>query len=292
MVFSGPQGRRVLQNQVVAGLVGEEQVRTSIHPSAIPWAAGVLIVLQLVGSTRAGPPIPQVAYENFGPGNTVSPAGVWVGTHPGLGGSWAVAGSSFVPSRGGSIAYLMLGMHMSGDPIAGTLNEVSLTLRLDQSNRPGAIIWEQNFVGLLSTSSSTPTTLSISGGPWLNAGQKYWLVADLPPNDTTTYHIWNSGLTGSDSVAAFTSVSPFWSVSNQTGRSLRVGVIPEPAFAAWAAALGLIVLSRFRTSSAASTASAVLEGMTDSRPCRTRDPWNPTPLSSNSVPFLSKAENG
>jgi hypothetical protein len=189
-----------------------------------------------------------VVFDNFGPGDSVSPGGTWFGTSPG-GSSWNIAASAVVPSGSGPLANITLGMQLSGYP-GPFVNEFVLMLCDDAGDKPGEVMWTQTFADRLPPATDhTPVKLTDLGtptGPWLEAGHRYWLEARTPAGDSVTFHSWWAGLAPAvNSTAHQSNFFPNWEVNdNVAGWAMRVEVLPEPhAVIMLAIAFGLTLRS-------------------------------------------------
>jgi hypothetical protein len=215
------------------------------------WLSALGLVLSLLSLAQAARAATGVAYDNFGPGYGTQQYGTWIGTRPGL--DWNIDGTKVVPSQSGYVSNITLGMFMSSGVVA---NKFVLSVRADDSGHPGATLWEQTFENKLSVDSSAVprpvAMLSNVGGPWLDAGQPYWFIADTAsPKDGFTYHFWYSGMGPPTDAVAHTNefFFPNWDVANNlTGRSIRVEVsdVPEPTLAGAAIVFFAVSLRRAR----------------------------------------------
>lgn len=182
----------------------------------------VAIGAHLIPASRAGA---VVVFDNFGPSNTYQNYGTWFGHHTGLN-SWSIDGVRVIPSASGWLDALTLGMFQNS-----SRNEFILSLRADEDGHPGQTLWTQNYVGLLGEYRSV-VNLTDLDGPHLQAGTRYWLIADTP--DDVTHHSWYTGMTG---VSATARMNPHtngtWRIyEDVVGWSTRVNVVvPEPGAA-------------------------------------------------------------
>jgi hypothetical protein len=180
-----------------------------------------------------------VAYEGLGPANTWGAGGNWFGYYPGS--SFTIA-QKFTPTVSGTLEEIYAAI----TPDMYT-SDRSYTLRLlaDASNVPGTALWQ-------TTSQVWPVAdgaifhLDSLGGPWLTAGQSYWLQADKPVV-LGSAHGWSLNDQGYSGSFAWSSNGGAWQVfDNDVVRGMRVLVaVPEPATVSLLLG-GLMVLLRRR----------------------------------------------
>jgi hypothetical protein len=172
-----------------------------------------------------------VAFDNFGPGDSYSNAGRWVGT---IGPSTTDLASSFVPTQSGEIAALALALVSE----YGGANTFTLSIRLDASGPNGALLWQSDFPDAWIAPFGSVLDLSIAG-PAVTAGMLYWLVVET---DAPTFYTWQSNTTNDTGPIASRLDGGGWAVTPDASRSaLRVTLVPEPGTAGLFA-LGLALL--------------------------------------------------
>jgi hypothetical protein len=151
----------------------------------------------------------QLAFSDFGPGNTYGNFGQSIGGQ-------FINGYNFTSAAAGAVSEIDVGI--GG---AGTFN---LNLYTDNAGALGSSIWSASNIPV-GLGSPNPAVINVLSGPTLASGQNYWLVASGPSNSaywspntigaTGTHYHHDSG---SDSYVANTSLGAF-----------AVSVVPEPA---------------------------------------------------------------
>ena len=180
-----------------------------------------------------------VVFDNFGPNNTYDNGGTWMGS--GFN-EVMFSASAFTPTASGRIVRFDAGMRMT--PINPPLNQATLYLLTQVGDVPPTAtnsIWSQSYSGNLAASFGGITTFTLSNGPVVSAGERYWLYVEVPltPSASSPQYFWQEGLTGTDAAALYFAQSPTrpqtWQIFDPAvspGRSLRVtAFVPEPAAA-------------------------------------------------------------
>jgi hypothetical protein len=179
-----------------------------------------------------------ITYEGLGAANTFGPSGNWFGNLSGT--SFTIA-QKFTPTVSGNFDELYAAIDSD---MYTSARSYTLRLLADQSNSPGTVLWQ-------TTSQTWPvaedTIFHLGGlnGPWLTAGQSYWLQADNPASGIA--HSWminNQGYLGS---FATSFNGGAWQINDgEPVRGLRVLVaVPEPVSLALLLP-GLLLLRRRR----------------------------------------------
>ena len=166
-----------------------------------------------------------IAYEGLGPANTWNSFGTWFGT---MGANTLTVAQKFTVTVSGTFeelyASIAPGMYSSN-------REYLLRLVSDQSNAPGAVLWETNSV-VWPVAEEAVFHLDNLHGPALTAGVSYWIQAWDPNTiDTVSYQNWmvnDQGYKGT--VALSSNGGASWDIyDNEDVRGLRVLVaVPEP----------------------------------------------------------------
>jgi hypothetical protein len=158
----------------------------------------------------------ELAYSNFGPGNTYGAFGQSVGGQ-------FVNGYRFTSAAAGPLAEIAVGIGGSGT--------FDLTLYTDSAGALGSSIWSTTNVPV-GLGSPNPAVISIDAGPPLAIGQSYWLVASGPAN--TAY--WSPNTIGATGTQYHHDSGSEFYVGNTTLGAFAVSVVPEPA------TLGLLLI--------------------------------------------------
>jgi hypothetical protein len=152
----------------------------------------------------------QLAFSDFGPGNTYGSSGVSVGGQ-------FINGYKFTSAATGSVSEIAMGIGGTG-----TFN---LNLYTDNANTLGSSIWSASNIPV-GSSSPNSAVINVVGGPALATGQNYWLVASGPANSANWF---NNSIGAIGTWYHHDSGSDFY-VSNSLG-AFSVSVVPEPASA-------------------------------------------------------------
>ncbi len=178
------------------------------HP-ARPLLVAFALVASVVAGTRVEAAI-ETAYSNFGPGNTYGNFGQTIGGQ-------FVNGYQFTSAAAGPVVGIDVGMGSSG-----TFN---LALYSDSSNVLGTSLWNVSNIPV-GSGSPNPAQIEVVGGPTLELGQKYWLVASGPapsafwsPNTTSATGRWYHQDSGGTSYLNNATPGAF---------AVRVAAVPEP----------------------------------------------------------------
>jgi hypothetical protein len=201
------------------------------------WSAALSCMI----STAASASI--ISYDNFGPENTYSQGGNWMGNGEPYDVGMFV-GTSFNLSTGGNLSLIECGMEIIGQ----VPNQITLSIRQDNADMPGGTIWSETFTGALPSSYGNIAMFSPQVEPSLLANTKYWLTAQVPLDGFRPY-TWDYGLNGVTSVALYEIGTGVWTVyDNETGLSLRAFVdVPEPSSVAAFGLLFVLGGTQFRS---------------------------------------------
>jgi hypothetical protein len=169
-------------------------------PTALLLAAFVLAI----PTTHAA----QIAFSDFGPGNTYGNFGQSIGGQ-------FINGYKFTSAAAGPISEIDVG-------IGGT-GMFDLNLYTDNAGGLGTSIWSTSNVPV-SSGSPNPAQIFFLSGPTIAAGQSYWLVASGPSNSA----YWSPNTIGvKGSQYHHDSGSDFY-VQNTTLGAFSITVVPEP----------------------------------------------------------------
>jgi hypothetical protein len=176
---------------------------------------------------------PTVVFDNFGPSNTHSNGGTWMGS--GFN-EVMFSAEAFTPTASGQVTQFDAQMWT----FPGNLNQVTLYVMTQAGTVPptSSSIWSQSYQGALRTDfNAPPATFQVTNGPHVDAGTRYWLYVEVPATGTySPQYDWEDGLTGSNSTAWYFAQSPTraqtWTIFDppvDPGRALRVtAIVPEP----------------------------------------------------------------
>jgi hypothetical protein len=150
----------------------------------------------------------QIAFSDFGSGNTYGSSGVSVGGQ-------FINGYKFTSAATGPVSEIAMGIGGTG-----TFN---LNLYTDNANTLGSSIWSASNIPV-GSSSPNPAVINVVGGPTISTGQNYWLVASGPSNSANWF---NNSIGATGTWYHHDSGSDFY-VNNSLG-AFSVSVVPEPA---------------------------------------------------------------
>lgn len=183
-----------------------------------------LLVLGLV-SAAVGANAQIVVFSNFGPGDTYQVGTGWTLSGAGsvLGQRWD-QGDQFIPSASGQITKVRAAIgHVTG------ANDVTLTLRADAGDTPGAFIASHQLIGFMGTfgNNNAPLVFDFTSANYMiNAGTKYWLIASTG-NDT--WAAWNLNSTGDTGLHAWGNDGVNFNTGVNSRGAFEVQIVPEPA---------------------------------------------------------------
>jgi hypothetical protein len=149
----------------------------------------------------------QIAFSDFGSGNSYGSSGVSVGGQ-------FINGYKFISAATGTVSEIDVGIGGTG-----TFN---LNLYTDNANTLGSSIWSASNIPV-GSSSPNPAVINVVGGPTISTGQNYWLVASGPSN---TANWFNNSIGATGTWYHHDSGSDFY-VNNSLG-AFSVSVVPEP----------------------------------------------------------------
>ena len=183
-----------------------------------------------------------IAYDNFGPDYTHASWGSWFGARTIDPDTIYTAGTSFVSEINGYLDSLTLAI----DDIHRRSNvNFNLSLFTDHQGILGTQFWSQTFT--YDFYANEVFHAEGIGGPWLNSGTKYWLVADgtgLLPE--LTWRSNDQNVYGDVLLICDVPEEPFTIYENVVNRAMKVEVVvPEPATLAFLA-VGAILAGRVR----------------------------------------------
>ncbi len=181
----------------------------------------------------------EIAFNNFGPGDTYNVAQGWRLEGDGSVFEDFVQGDQFTSAATGAVTRISLAAGLTVGP-----NVLTITLYADNGmDFVGTQLgqWTLNDALGNQFEPNPPVVFDITGGPRLVAGQKYWLVANAPALGASVWN-WNSiGDTGNHYVFN----GGVGAVTTETRGAFRVEVVPEPA-TILALGAGLLALARRR----------------------------------------------
>ena len=185
-----------------------------------------------------------VAFNSFGPNDTYGSTGLhWQGSNFN---EEVKLAQRFTPQISGQLSKLELGLSYSGQN-GQSGDEITLAIVPDVDGKPGAAeLWSQTYIDSVPfrAQNQGANSFSVSGGPLLQEGTKYWLTSTTPPS--SGLHLWWLSPFPHEPYAlyfirgTFNQVvgewhvreSPTWFGAPVYSHALRVSVVPEPAAAA------------------------------------------------------------
>jgi len=170
------------------------------------FATALSLIAIALGTSRAQ--ATQLAFSDFGPGNTYGNFGQSIGGQ-------FVNGYQFTSAAAGPVSEIDVGIGGSG-----TFN---LNLYTDNAGALGSSIWSASNIPV-GLGSPNPAVINILSGPTIAAGQSYWLVGSGPSNSA----YWSPNTIGVNGTQYHHDSGSDFYVSNTALGAFAVTVIPEP----------------------------------------------------------------
>lgn len=183
-----------------------------------------LLILGLA-SAAIGANAQIVVFSNFGAGDAYEIGTGWTlsGSGSVIGQRWD-QGDQFMPSLSGQITKVRAAIgHVTGT------NSVTLGLRSDAGDTPGGVLATVTLNGAMGAfgNNNPPLVFDFtSANVNINAGTKYWLIANTA-NDT--WAAWNWNNTGDTGMHAWGNDGVNFSTGVNTRGAFEVQIVPEPA---------------------------------------------------------------
>lgn len=165
-----------------------------------------------------------IAYDNFGPGDVYGNVGILCGQQHTYN-YYNESASDFYPTASGQM-----------DEFWGAITwwwhgtrDITLIICADGGSKPGTVLWSQAFPGVVPDAPGSFVHVSITDGPDLVAGTRYWVVGQAPEDGDTAHSWWRSNQGDLGSTATSRDHAPWVTTNNVARLAMRVGVVPEPS---------------------------------------------------------------
>jgi hypothetical protein len=187
-------------------------------------ALGAALLLFLGGVSQARA---DIIFNNFGPGDTYN-----------IGFGYTIAGSTVIPPgfvQGDGFAitpaatFELDQIRLAAGHITGP-NQINVTLRADAGGLPGAVLESFSFTNLGAFGNANPPLVANSVlHPILQAGTRYWLIAD--PGNAATWDVWNFNSIGDTGPHALSAGGGPFTDGNATRGAFEIlgTPVPEPS---------------------------------------------------------------
>jgi hypothetical protein len=198
-----------------------------------------LVVLAGIGCARGQVGrASEIAYNSFAAGDQYARYGSWFGTRPEFPEDTYAVAAQFTPTASGPLSELWVAINDGlGNPAPFTLS-----LHTGAASPDAVSLWEESYSGLLLGGSLSVFHTEVLGGPTLQAGTPYWLIAQGP--ETAAYYWGASSGTDAEGAVGLNFNDMGWEVFSGPKVepfALRVGVVPEPSTLALLVAVGSVL---------------------------------------------------